>query len=104
MTIEAEKYLVFTMTVVKVSHAMDEANLYDELDVALELKANNINSFSKVDNFSISLALSCLAIVFFFYSLYAWILPKHIKSVMFALPISDKANWLNIFVWQYNYW
>jgi len=80
------------MTVVKVSHAMDEANLYDDLDVALELMANNVDSFSKLGNFSLSLGLTCLAMVIFFYSLYRWLLPSHIKNVMFALPISDKAN------------
>jgi hypothetical protein len=80
------------MTVVKISHAMDEANLYDELDVALELMANNVNSFSKINNFSLSLVLTVLAIGLFLFGLYRFILPKHIKDVMFALPISDKAN------------
>ena len=80
------------MTVVKVSHAMDEANLYDEVDVALELMADNLNSFSKINSFGASMALSGLAITLFVFSLYRWVLPNHIKDVMFALPISEKAN------------
>jgi hypothetical protein len=90
--IEDDSYLVFTMTVVKVSHAMDEANYYDELDVAFELMANNIDSFSKIDNFYMSLGITLLVLVLFFYGLYKWILPNHIKNVMFALPISVKSN------------
>ena len=39
-------YLVFIMSVVKISLAMDEANLYDTVDVALELMPNKLDSFS----------------------------------------------------------
>lgn len=80
------------MTVVRVSHAMDEANLYDEVDVALELMADSINSFSKINNFWVSMGLTVVAITIFIFSLYRWILPNHIKNAMFALPISEKTR------------
>jgi hypothetical protein len=71
---------------------MDEANLYDEVDVALELMADSINSFSKINNFGVSMGLTVVAITIFIFSLYRWVLPNHIKNVMFALPISEKTR------------
>lgn len=81
-TVDDTTYLVFIMTVIKVSLAMDEANLYDEMDVSLQLMPDSLDSFSQVNSFAASLGLTILIIAAFITVVYMFILPKHIRDAM----------------------
>ena len=75
-----EKFLVLTMTVVRVSFAMDEVNLYDNVDVALELMADNMHSSSRINNLWLSVALTVAIIIAFFGFVFTMVLPTHFKK------------------------
>jgi hypothetical protein len=83
--IENEKFLVLFMTVLKVSMAMDEAMLYDEVPVALELMSRSISGSSKLNSLPASLLLSIIVLFAFFAFIYIHVLPRHIKNSVLPL-------------------
>ena len=85
-SIEDDKFLVFVMTVVKISQAMDETNMYDAVNVALELMPNSINSSSKVGSFFLSLVLTIIILAGFLAFIYFFLLPKHIQKSIYGVP------------------
>jgi len=50
---------------VKVAYPMDESKFFDKLTMNLELRANNLDSFSKIGSFPLSiLANIAMAVIF----------------------------------------
>ena len=74
------------MSVIKVSLAMDEANLYDEVNVALELMPNSVNNSSRINSLAVSIIVTIIIIGAFFTLVYAFLLPKHVQKSV--LPLS----------------
>lgn len=56
--VDDEEYLVFTFSLVKVALAMDEVTFFDQVKVNFELRADNLNSFSRVNSIGFSAAAS----------------------------------------------
>lgn len=60
-----EQFLVFVLSLVKIAYPMDEAKFLDKVTLNLELRANNLDSFSKVGSFPLSLLANvAMAVVF----------------------------------------
>ena len=78
--VNTELFLVLSMTVVRVSFAMDEVNLYDSVDVALELMADNMHSSSRINNLPLSITLTIAIVTAFFGFVYTMVLPTHFKK------------------------
>lgn len=49
-----QDHLVFIVSLVKVAYAMDESKYFETVTMNLELRANNLSSFSKVGSFTVS--------------------------------------------------
>ena len=78
-----EEYLVFHLSVVKVSFAMDEAKFFDRATVNLELRADRLDSFSKVGSFSVSILANVVMCGIFLGAMY--LLFPSLRSVAFAV-------------------
>ena len=68
---DGEEYLVFVFSLVKVALAMDEAEMFKGVALNLELRSDSINSFSKIDNYWLSLLANLGMIVVFLGIMYA---------------------------------
>mmetsp|Transcript_2658 Transcript_2658/g.2529 ORF Transcript_2658/g.2529 Transcript_2658/m.2529 type:complete len:176 (+) Transcript_2658:123-650(+) len=64
--VEQEEYLVFVMSVIKTSLAMDEANLFTPVEVGIVIRTNSLNSFSKFNSFPLSMILTISTLLVFF--------------------------------------
>lgn len=69
--IDGKEYLVFVVSLVKVAFAMDEAMFFDGVTMNLELRADRLDSFSKVGNFKLSIAANIAMVAVFLGLMYA---------------------------------
>jgi hypothetical protein len=62
--------LVFIMQIVKIAYPMDEAKFFETVKVNLELRANNLDSFSAVGSFPLSILANIAMAVIFLVGMY----------------------------------
>ena len=65
---------------------MEEANLYDEVDVTLELIPSSVHVSTKLALPPLNIALTLLVIGAFFALMYSFLLEKQSKKSEIALP------------------
>ena len=87
-----EEFLVFVLSVVRVSLAFDEAALYNTVDVSIELMQDSLDSFSTVNSFAVSLVATVVTIGVFLSMVYFVILPQSVRNLLFGIDTNTKAN------------
>jgi hypothetical protein len=75
-------------SIVKIAYALDEASFYDKVRVQLELRANNLDSFSRLKNYPATIALNVGMLVVFFGVMY--LLFPSLRTTVFGLFTSSK--------------
>ena len=83
-----EKYLVFLVSLVKVSYAVDEAKFFEGVKMNLELRANKMDSFSRVGSFPISILANIVMVLVFLGFMYAFF--PSLRSTAFV--VFSKTN------------
>lgn len=79
----SEEYLVFLVSIVKVAFAMDEAKYFETVAVNMELRADCLDSFSRIGSFPLSI-LGNLAMLAVFFGL-MWYLFPSLRSTAFVV-------------------
>lgn len=74
------RYLCFVLSIVERSFGYDEAISINSIDVTLRLMADNLDSFSEVDNFYLSLSMTIAILIAFILVVYRFILPEDVKD------------------------
>jgi len=72
-------------SIIKVALAMDEAKMFDDISLNLELRANNLHAFSKVGNYWVSM-LANLAMITIFLGVLYLMFPQLRTSVFAFRP------------------
>ena len=85
-----EEYLMFVFSVVKVAYALDEASFYDKIRLTLELRANKLDSFSRMNNYPVTLALNAAMLLVFMSVMY--LLFPSLRATAFGLFSRSSAN------------
>jgi hypothetical protein len=85
-----EEYLMFVFSVVKVAYALDEASFYDKIRLTLELRANKLDSFSRMNNYPVTLALNAAMLLVFMSVMYP--LFPSLRATAFGLFSRSSAN------------
>ena len=85
-----EEYLVFTFSLVKNALAMDEAQMFSQVKVNFELRPDNLDSFSRIGNFPLSLGANMIMLALFFGIMYA-VFPS-LRTSVFGFFHSKKAS------------
>ena len=78
-----EEFLLFTFSVVKVAYALDEAAFYDKIRLTMELRANKLESFSRLKNYPATIALNVGMLIVFFGVMY--LLFPSLRTTVFGL-------------------
>ena len=86
-----EYYLVFVVSLVKITLALDEAKLFDPVYLNLELRSDNLDSFSKVKNFDLSVLANIIMVILFLGIMYA-LFPILRKTVFAINPKIENVN------------
>jgi hypothetical protein len=68
----------------KIAFALDEAKFYEPTKISIELRADRLNSFSRIGNYPVTLGLSIAAVIFFMVMMYKMI-PALRTSVFFMV-------------------
>lgn len=73
------------VSLVKVAYAVDESKYFDNVTMNLELRADNLNSFSKVNNFKLSiLANIAMSVLFLGLMYFAFPILRNTAFVIFS--------------------
>jgi len=87
-----KKFLVYTLSIFKISMAYDDEVLMSHIDIGLSIRPEQGKDNSLFDNGTfrtLALSASALIVIAFFAVLYLFILPKHMKDRVFGISNSD---------------
>ena len=90
MKVGNEEYLVFLVSLVKVAYAMDEAKYFETVSMNIELRADRLDSFSRIGNFPLSL-LANIAMVAIFFGV-MWLLFPSLRNTVFVIFGKQKES------------
>jgi len=81
---------VFLVSLVKVAFAMDEAKYFETVSVNMELRADRLDSFSRIGSFPLSLLGNVVMLAIFFGLM--WYLFPSLRSTAFVVFQSRRSN------------
>ena len=87
------RYLVFLLSIFKISMAYDEELMMRELEIGLSIfpEVSKTSLFSSNQQFLIvAILATAIVVAVFFVALYTFILPEHIKDKVFGLSNKEK--------------
>lgn len=85
-----EEYLVFLVSLVKVAYAMDEAKYFETVSMNIELRADRLDSFSRIGNFPLSLLANIAMVAIFFVVM--WLLFPSLRNTVFVIFGKQKES------------
>ena len=83
MKVGNEEYLVFLVSLVKVAYAMDEAKYFETVTMNIELRADHLDSFSRIGSFPLSLLANIAMLTIFFGVM--WLLFPALRNTVFVI-------------------